>query len=510
MKNDKIINSIFLSCIFLFFLCAGPIAAKQTNLKTDVIVIGGGGAGLAAAAAVVEGGGQVIVFEKMPVLGGSTNFAEGIFAVESVLQKKKNVGLTKDDVFKMHMAYSHWLADPRLVRVIIDRSPDTIDWLIQKGAEIDGPEAVYPDAHRTWHTLKGYGATITKALHKTLKEKNARIFLQTPVKSLIKKGDRIVGVIAEGKDGNTIKAKAGAVIIATGGFANNPEMLDKYTTAGPNLRPVGSIGKTGDGIKMAWDAGAASENVDLLQRGIPIVPGERGITPLIAVLSQPYLWINQKGERFFDEGTFPFPFIGNAMARQPGQLMYLIFDNNTKNYMINDGIDVGAGIYVPVGTKLDKLDTELQRGMDKGEVFTAESLEKLAKKIKIDSKILVATIEEYNGFCSKRHDSLFAKNPKFLQPVMAPKFYAVRGHPMLVGTLGGIRINHKIEVLNTDNEPIKGLYAAGNCAGGMYGATYDESFTTGLTLAFAINSGRIAGENAIMYVNKKKFLTYNE
>jgi fumarate reductase flavoprotein subunit len=489
--------------LFLLFACSFITEANETNLKTDVVVIGGGGAGLAAAVSVAEGGKDVIVLEKMPVLGGATNFAEGIFAVDSVLQRKENINLTTDQVFKQHMEYSHWLPDPRLVRTIIDKSSDTIDWLMEHGVKISGLGYAFPGAPRTWHTFDGYGAAIIQSLHKTLKEKNARILLRTPAKSLIKKGGRIAGVIAEDKDGNKVKVKAGAVIIASGGFAANEDMLKTYTKAGPNMITFGSAGKTGDGIKMAWDKGAASEGVDLLQLAIPIVPGERGITPLIAVLSQPYLWVNQKGERFFEEGTFPFPFMGNAIAKQPEQLMYLIFDENTKKYMMEEGIDVGAGIYVPTGTKLKDLDIELNRGIDKGEVFVADSLKELAKAIDMDRDIFLATVEEYNRFCAKKHDDLFAKNPKYLQAVSSSKYYAIRGHIMLVGTLGGIRINYKTEVLNKNSEPIPGIYAAGNCAGGMYGETYDESFTTGLTLGFAINSGRIAGENAIAYVNKK-------
>ncbi len=502
MKDYKSGSLIIVVFVVLFFLCCMTAIGAETIIKTDVAVVGGGGAGLAAAVAAAEGGVDVVVLEKMPVLGGSTNFAEGIFAVESTFQRKENVSITKDQVFKQHMEYSHWLPDPLLVRGIIDRSADTIDWLTGYGVTIKGLGYAFPGAPRTWHTLDGYGASITKALHKTLKEKNVKIFLRTPAKKLIKKGRRIAGVIAEDKDGNTIKVKAGAVIIASGGFADNEEMLRKYTKAGVNMIPFGNAGKTGDGIKMAWEAEAASEGVDLLQLAIPIVPGERGITPLIAILSQPYLWVNQKGERFFEEGTFPFPFIGNAIARQPEQLMYLIFDENTKKYMMEKGIDVGAGIYVPVGTKLENIDSELNRGKEKGDVFSAPSLKRLVSMIDVDRKTFLATVKEYNGFCKQKHDGLFNKDPKYLQPVNTPTFYAIRGRIMLVGTLGGIKINHRTEVVDKKGNIIPGLYAAGNCAGGMYGTTYDESFTTGMTLAFAVNSGRIAGENAEKYTKK--------
>jgi fumarate reductase flavoprotein subunit len=209
-------------------------------------------------------------------------------------------------------------------------------------------------------------------------------------------------------------------------------------------------------------------------------------------------------ERFFDEGTYEFPFVGNAIAKQPNQTMYLIFDEHSKKYMKEVGIDFGAGIYVPVATKLDNVDDELQRGIDKGEVFVAEKIEKLADMINIDTDKLSVTIERYNEFCHKGHDEQFAKNPKFLHPVKTPKFYAIRACPTLVGTVGGIKINSNTEVLSKNDEVIPGLYAAGNCAGGMYGDTYD-AVTSGLTISFAVSSGRIAAEHALRYMGKESF-----
>jgi fumarate reductase flavoprotein subunit len=165
------------------------------------------------------------------------------------------------------------------------------------------------------------------------------------------------------------------------------------------------------------------------------------------------------------------------------------------------GIDFGAGIYVPVATKLDNIDAELQRGIDKGEVFVSGTIEQLADMIDVDKESLMSTIEQYNGFCDKGHDDQFAKNPKFLHPVKTPKFYAIRACPTLVGTVGGIKINSNTEVLSKNDDVIPGLYAAGNCAGGMYGDTYD-AVTSGLTLSFAVSSGRIAAEHALRYMGK--------
>ncbi|MBW1893791.1 MAG: FAD-dependent oxidoreductase [Deltaproteobacteria bacterium] len=475
---------------------------KEQELNADIAIIGAGGAGLPAAVTAAYGGASVIVFEKMAAIGGAANMAEGIFAVESNIQRRENVGLTKDQAFKLHMEYSHWRVNPSLVRVIIDRSAETIEWLMAQGAKICEPRALYPDSLRTWHTLEGYGKTITKALYEKAKEAGVQVLLKTPAKKLVLDEEgRISGVIAEDKNGNTIKANVKAVIISDGGFGNNMEMLQKYTNAGPDIIHYGGKGPNGDGIQMAWEIGAAAEGTDVLQRGMPMVRGEMGITRLNTLLSQPYLWVNQWGERFFDEGTYEFPFVGNAIAKQANQIMYIIFDDHTKKYMKEVGIDFGAGVYVPIATKLDNIDAELQRGIDKGEAYVAETIDQLASMIDINGEKLVATVEKYNGFCSKGHDDQFAKNPKFLHPVKTPEFYAIRACPTLVGTVGGIKINSKTEVLNKKDVAIPGLYASGNCAGGMYGDTYD-AVTSGLTISFAVSSGRIGSENALRYIGK--------
>jgi len=235
---------------------------------------------------------------------------------------------------------------------------------------------------------------------------------------------------------------------------------------------------------------------------IPAVPGEKPNSQLWAASAQPYLWINQRGERFCDESIiFRFPYAGNALAKQKGGIMYSIFDEDTKKYLMEKGIPYGLGVFVPVTTKLSLLDTEIQRGVKEGKAFVAGSLEELATKINVSSKILKATVDENNKTCERNHDHLFAKDPRYLRPVKKGKFYAVKSNFHIFTTLGGIKINQKTEVLDKDDEVIPGVYATGNCAGGLYGETY-EVLTTGGSLGFAVNSGRIAGENALKYIGK--------
>jgi fumarate reductase flavoprotein subunit len=135
-------------------------------------------------------------------------------------------------------------------------------------------------------------------------------------------------------------------------------------------------------------------------------------------------------------------------------------------------------------------------------VFVAETLDELARKMGIDGPALQKTVEEYNGFCAKGHDDQFAKEPVYLRPVRTPKFYGFKCYTDFLCTCGGIRINEKTEVLDGNDEVISGLYAVGCDAGGMYGDSYDV-VASGIGSSFALNSGRIAGENALKYARLK-------
>jgi fumarate reductase flavoprotein subunit len=121
----------------------------------------------------------------------------------------------------------------------------------------------------------------------------------------------------------------------------------------------------------------------------------------------------------------------------------------------------------------------------------------LAEKIGVAPATLQQTVDQYNGFREKRHDDLFAKDPKYLRPLRGPRFYAIRARTICLGTMGGIKINERCEVVDTKGSVIPGLFAAGYDAGGMYGDSYPIRPSSGLSSGFAINSGRIAGANAV-------------
>jgi fumarate reductase flavoprotein subunit len=481
------------------------------NLQADVVVISAGTAGLAAAVTAAENGASVIAFEKAATVGGSGNLARGPLAIESKLQRLRKIAITREEAFKIHMDYTHWRVDARLVKAYYDKSASTIDWLEKMGVEFIDVQNHNYGFNFTWHIIKGplvpreipgTGVVMMKILGNMARELGVKILLRTPVKKILKEGGRIAGVIAEDENGEEIRAKAKAVIVATGGFGDNPEMVKKYT--GRDIQRGRSRGLTGDGILMAWEAGAAS--TEMIMHG---VPGTGGVQKLIHVsftLSQPCLVVNLSGERFMNEEILQTtPFGGNAIARQRNGCSFIIFDEDTKNYYMEEGLDFPPGILVAdpgSAYKIYNFDAEFQQALDQGVegIFMADSLEELAGKTGIRLDTLLETVAEYNKACATGRDELFHKNPRYLRPVKHPKFYAAKlSTHGTFGSLGGIKINYKTEVLDKDFEVIPGLYAAGSDANSIYGDTY-IFILPGNTLGFALNSGRIAGENAAEYV----------
>ena len=476
--------------------------------SADIVVIGSGAAGMAAALMAAEGGAKVIVFERQRSLGGTSNFFDGMFAVESDMQRERYIEYSRDQAFKNIMDYSHWRANPRLVRAFVNESAGSISWLQKIGVEFSDATINMPNAPRTYHVVKGQGAAVVKALATRAKEKGVDLRLGAPVMKILREGGRIGGVIAE-EDGEDIQVAAKAVVIASGGYANNKEWIKKYAgfDLGVNIIPVGNVDKTGDGIRMAWEVGAAEEGMGVLEvfRVGPFGPEHPMKNQIELIAVQPDLWVNQRGERFCDEGiAFYDTSVGNANARYKEGYTYSIFDESIKQRLLEKGIDRSVGMDNPPGTKPADFDKELNIALKKGstDVFVADSVEELAEKIGVNPAKLRATVEEYNGFCEKGHDDLFAKEPQLLRPIKGPKFYAVKARTVFLGTLGGIKINHNTEVVDKKEKVIPGLYAVGFDAGGMWGDSYSINNSSGASAGFAINSGRIAGKNALKYIGK--------
>ena len=481
-----------------------PAFAADATYNVDVVVVGAGAAGTAAGWAAAEKGLKVVTLEKQAMVGGTGKFSEGIFAVESSMQRNWNYGLTKDEAFQKIMNYGHWRGNAKMVRAFVDKSGETIDWMQANGVKFEKLFSNYPNGLYTWHIYEGRGAGWINLFQQKYKDVGQTLLLNTWGKELIQdKNGTVKGVVATNKNGDKITVNAKATIIATGGFFDNKEMREKYLRF-PDADGLAQKGKTGDGIQMAWSAGGGKEGCEVQAS---YRPGPRGIgttNHVSATAKQPHLWLTPRGERFSDEKIMlEWPFAGNALERIGGT-MYVVYDQATLDHMEKDkGIDLGVGVMVPVGTKLTNFEKEWADAVKGGWAFKADTLEGLAKATGMDPKKLVKTVEAYNGFCAVRHDAEFAKDPAYLREVKTGPFYAIKSVASSLGTLGGIKANERFEVVTQDETPIRGLYAAGNDVGGMYGDSYDL-LMAGSTVGFAVNSARIAVESADAYIKETK------
>jgi len=476
------------------------------TLETQIAIIGGGGAGLSAAVTAVGKGADVILLEKGRQTGGTSAMAQGLFGAESPTQKRMKIDASRDELFKTAMKFARWSINPRIIRAFIDKSGDTIRWLEEKGINLDVPRYYINQNPTVWHTEHGMGAKLTKLLTKELEDAGVSVLRQTRAKELLTDSNgKLVGVLVTTK-GREIKIKANSVVIATGGYAGNKRLLKKYCPYyNENISLIGLPNK-GDGLLMALKAGAATEGLGMIQAeaALHVVGGPK---ELLACSMEPEaIWVNGRGERYMDESVptlFDVFTCNQAVIRQPDCTTYTILDEGLVQYVVKNGPEktYGPEWWGP-GVPQPDLAKSLQSGVEKGGVKVSSSWNEIARWIGADPEVLKSTIEEYNSFCDKAHDEIFAKDRKYLIPLRNPPYYALKCHPVFIGTIGGIRINHRMEVLDKRDKPISGLYAVGVDAGGWEPETYD-AILSGSTFGFGINSGRIAGENAAEYVSKK-------
>lgn len=464
-----------------------------STLEADIVVIGGGG-GLAAALAATQQGSKVILLEKRKVLGGNTALARGMLAAESPLQRRMRIDARNEDLFKMAMAYAHWKINPEIIRTFINRSGDTIGWLEEKGVRFqDVPNFYYNQTPRLYHVPEGYGAGMVRTLIARCKESGVRILSQTSATKIVRGEEGNVRKVLAVSGDKKIEIETKGVVIATGGYSGNKEMLKKYCAEYTEDAFVNGIEHMGDGIRMAVDIGAATEDLGNVLFMGPFFKGSLQVS-IVAVESNT-VWVNRRGERFIDESTYLPAESANALNRQPGKISFTLFDETIKQSFIGEGLIKGVHRLYPSGTKMTEIDRRLQRETKRGEAVIANSLEVIANWIGTETGALEKNIMAYNQSCNRGYDDLFYKDRRYLQALKAPPFYALKCHQAFHCTIGGIRINHKMEVLDREDKPIPGLYAAGNDAGGWESDTYNYVLS-GTALAFAVNSARMAGENA--------------
>lgn len=471
----------------------------EKNLKADVVVVGGGGAGLAAAVSAAENGAKVVLLEKRRKVGGNSAMAEGLFAVESPVQKRECIDARKEEFFKMAMDYAHWKIDGRLIRAFVNKSGDTIRWLEEKGVKLYIVPYSSTVPYRVWHCPEKGGPEIIKALDKSCSDLGVEVISDATVKKLITDGSgSVTGVLAT-KGQSSIRVDAQSTIIASGGFGGNKELLNKHCSFYREEFISRGLPFSGDGIIMATDVGAATEGMGHLHLHGPFFPGSK---IMVSVIHEPEIvWVNKLGKRFTDEATGYNGFESiNSILRQPDTASYTLLDDRIMQDIIENGfVRVFLGtLYGRKAGPVPELKQEMEKQADKGLVKVSDSWEQIAAWIGAKPDVLLSTISQYNSFCDQKCDPVFGKEMRYLQPLLKPPFYAIKGFVSYLTTMGGIKINEQMEALDGAENPIPGLFAAGIDTGGWESETYCV-LLSGSTFGFAINSGRIAGENAARY-----------
>jgi len=471
-------------------------AQEQARPDADVLIIGAGLAGLSAAIDAASGGARVLVIDMNSVFGGHGIQAGGVAFIGTPMQEE--AGYT-DDPDVAYQDWMDWTVDghPGWTRFYVDNSREMMyDWVTGLGARFDRVRPSHGNSIPRFHMTYRRSLNLLRPIYlEALRYSNINFRWNALAEHLIKDGDRVVG--AEGIDwraGERFELRADQVIVATGGFQSNIEMVkanwradlpapgDVYSMSGQNSR--------GSGHRMAEEAGAALVNLDRQYNGYSIIPNvlgldtDRGFTAGNARA----IWVNSEGRRFVTErGVDRYVF--DVVMRQQPEGHWAIFDDDDK---------IGFRIAGPHFISADAVDTEkVQRlGVENPEVTKkADAIEDLAALIGVPPDALSATVEQYNELVANGEstdvDGLPAEDPPPVFTIDTPPYYATKLYPMANKSAGGISIDMQTHALDANGEPVPGLFAAGEVTGsaGINGLNGLDGMFTGP----AILTGRVAG-----------------
>jgi fumarate reductase flavoprotein subunit len=363
----------------------------------------------------------------------------------------------------------------------------------------DQPNELY-----TFHRPDGLGARCQELLLRACINAGVDIFTSTPARQIIMKNGAVAGVLATDADGNDMLISCKAVILASGGYGNNPDLVKQHSwlaRCAEFMYRCVPTENTGDGLTMALAAGADTESLG----AIMIVPCARGKmlgSHVGGAGAQPVLWVNKLARRFAgEEVALSFANAGYNFAKQPDGRVFAILDAEMVRYYIEEGSDIGQGDFIPYHMKLNRLQTELDQDVADGLAWKGDTIQDLGKAMGLDPAALVRTVAEYNGFCDQGSDPVFFKPAKYLRAVRKAPFYAIDMAPSLLVSDGGIRVNGDLQVTDKDYCPIPGLYAVGNDASGLFGDTYNLD-VPGTANGFAHASGRVAARHVLKTLGK--------
>ncbi len=455
----------------------------QMNRDYDVIIIGSGAAGLSAAVAAADEGASVLIVEGDKQVGGSSRLSGGHFyaAGTSVQAEAGVTGDNADAMFEHYMTLNQWLVDPAVVRRYCDLSAPTFEWVKNLGVRFP-KEGVYPSGVGSiprGHQPEGAGEEVVNVLDGHRSHKGVEIVLKSRVSGLLTDEDGRITGVRIGED----QATCGAVIMATGGFGANPQMIEKYypkaAATGDWRWYIGSEGAKGDGITLGESVGAAVDGQD---RGLLLVTPGFGRN-LEVLLPGWLILVNKDGRRFTNESA-PYSVLGGLIQHEGGHA-FAVFDETAR-----------AQAKPGPMSQANWVSDVLEQKADEGRIHREDSLAALAKVMGVDARSLAGTIERYNNDVIAGSDTAFFKK-QGLQTITKPPFYGVEVRPAIVCWTGtGVRINADTAVMNKYEKTIPGLYAAGETIGNLHG---DRYIGGGGSFGPCIVFGKLAGENAARY-----------
>lgn len=437
----------------------------------DIVVVGSGGAGLAAAIRAHDLGANVVIVEKMSVIGGNTNKASaGMNAAETKFQKLKGIVDSKELFYKETMIGGKNKNNPELLHYFVENAPEAIDWLDNNGIELSGITTTGGmSVDRTHRPESGaaVGGFLISGLVKNINKRGIEVLLDTNVTEIITENNKVKGIKAVDDDGTIQTIKAKAVIIATGGFSANREMVEKYRPDLKGFVTTNHKGATGSGIMILEKLGAGT--VDMKE--IQIHPTVEQTTSYLiseSIRGGGAILVSQNGERFVNELDTRDK-VSAEIINLPQHYAYILFDQKVR--------DENKSVEEYVSHDL---------------VIQASTINELAQKLSINVDSLTKTIERYNQFVSNQHDEDFGRTTGMRHPINTAPFYAIKIAPGVHHTMGGVTINTQTQVLDVEHHVIDGVFAAGEVVGGVHGANRIGGNAVADIIIFGMQAGKIA------------------
>ena len=488
----------------------------EETVKCDVAIVGAGAAGLMSALKLAQNGKKVVVIEKGSSAAASNfSMCGGPAACGSKLQASEGVDLTTLTMFRRMFDDAHASVNGALLHNILACTGEAINSMMNLGIEMFLNEDQYAVGFRARHLFISDGPGRTDPIVRAVEEQGGEFLFSTAGEKLITEDGEVKGVQTDAG----IDVMANAVVVCTGGFGGNEDMLKEHFNT--PVYALGNPGSDGKGIEMVLDAGG------VLDRNFAILGNELGALPSSVFDSSDYplkmndegIWINGNehygwwlfgglftdpaGNRFIDEGKIaaaPLAIGGEALVRN-GKC-YAVIDTDYLEGVIRDGVyaflgspqDWVAGLTADLFSPTqEKWQSDMQIAIEEGWGCEAGTINEIAGKFGLDN--LVPTVERYNSLCEASVDEDFGKATQFLKPIKKGPFYAFEYIPSGWSTNGGVKVDSQLRALNADNNPIANLYVAGVDQGSSYTTPYYSN--DGASVGVAMGSGILAADSIL-------------